>query len=88
MLEDSACKTARKKHAHKLAHEQWRYNDSLAEAAGIEPLPRFYQLGYTEWSRQRARDLLRYKDSRFVVSEDGQSAVVTLPPDRSRRSVA
>lgn len=79
MLEDSACKTRRKKHAHQLMNDQWDYNDSLAIAAGVDPLPLFYKLGYIEWSRQRTGNLLLYKDSRFVISEDGQSVEVTPP---------
>jgi hypothetical protein len=78
MLEDSACKTL-KKHAHKLMNEQWEYNDSLAIAAEVERLPSFYKLGYIEWSRHRSRNLLRYKDAKFIISEDGQKVEVTLP---------
>jgi len=78
MLEDSAYKTL-KKHAHKLMNEQWEYNDSLAIAAEVDRLPSFYKLGYIEWSRQRSRNLLRYKDSKFIISEDGQRVEVTLP---------
>ncbi|EZA52799.1 hypothetical protein DMN91_008805 [Ooceraea biroi] len=79
MLEDSACKTLRKKHAHKLMDSQWEYNDSLAIVAGVDRLPLFYKLGYTEWAQQRDRNLLRYKDSRFVISDNGQNVEVTLP---------
>lgn len=59
--------------------EQWNYNDSLAIAGGFERLPLFYKLGYTAWSVQRRANLLRYKDSRFVVSEDGKSVQLIIP---------
>ncbi|XP_020300440.1 flavin-containing monooxygenase FMO GS-OX-like 4 [Pseudomyrmex gracilis] len=79
MLEDSVLKTARKKHAHKLMDKQWDYNDSLADAGGFKRLPVFYKIGYTAWNVNRISNLLRYKDSKFVVSEDGQSVEVVLP---------
>lgn len=59
--------------------KQWDYNDSLADAGGFKRLPVFYKIGYTAWNVNRISNLLRYKDSKFVVSEDGQSVEVVLP---------
>nr|XP_012224297.1 PREDICTED: flavin-containing monooxygenase FMO GS-OX-like 2 [Linepithema humile] len=79
LLEDSTLKTPKKRHAHKLMDRQWDYNDSLAIAGGFDRLPLFYKLGYGAWSVQRPTNLLRYKDSRFVISEDGQSVELIIP---------
>ncbi|XP_072759323.1 uncharacterized protein [Anoplolepis gracilipes] len=79
MLEDSIVKTPKKRHAHKLMDYQWDYNDSLAIAGGFNQLPLFYKLGYKAWSIQRSANLLRYKDSKFVFSEDGQSVQLIIP---------
>ncbi|XP_014467551.1 PREDICTED: flavin-containing monooxygenase FMO GS-OX-like 4 [Dinoponera quadriceps] len=78
MLEDSALKTLKKRHAHKLMDQQWDYNDSLAITGGFERLPLFYKLGYTALSVQRRTNLLRYKDSKFIVSKDGKSVELTI----------
>lgn len=58
---------------------QWDYNDSLAIVGGFSRLPLFYKLGFKAWNLQRSTNLLRYKDSRFVVSEDGQSVELIMP---------
>lgn len=79
MLENSALKTSKKRHAHKLMDSQWDYNDSLAIAGGFDRLPLFYKLGYRAWSVQRSMNLLRYKDSKFIISEDGQSVELVIP---------
>ncbi|XP_071563657.1 uncharacterized protein [Temnothorax nylanderi] len=79
MLENSALKTQKKRHAHKLMDHQWDYNDSLAIAGGFDRLPLFYKLGYSAWSVQRSMNLLRYKDSKFIISEDGQSVELVIP---------
>lgn len=79
MLEDSALKTPKKRHAHKLMDRQWDYNDSLAIAGRFDRLPLFYKLGYRAWSVQRSTNLLRYKDSKFIISEDGQSVELVIP---------
>lgn len=79
MLEDSILKTPEKKHAHKLMDRQWDYNDSLAIVGGFDRLPLFYKLGFKVWSVQRSANLLRYKDSKFVFSEDGQSVELIIP---------
>lgn len=79
MLEDSTLKTPKKRHAHKLMDRQWDYNDSLAIAGGFDRLPLFYKLGYRAWASQRSVNLLRYKDSKFIVSEDGQSIELVIP---------
>ena len=79
MLENSALKTQKKRHAHKLMDHQWDYNDSLAIAGGFDRLPLFYKLGFSAWSVQRSMNLLRYKDSKFIVSEDGQSVELVIP---------
>ncbi|XP_029667204.1 flavin-containing monooxygenase FMO GS-OX-like 4 [Formica exsecta] len=79
MLEDSILITPKKRHAHKLMDRQWDYNDSLAIAGGFNRLPLFYKLGYNIWSVQRSANLLRYKDSKFVFSEDGQSVELIIP---------
>ncbi|KAL6446644.1 hypothetical protein ACFW04_001255 [Cataglyphis niger] len=78
MLEDSILKSPKKRHAHKLMDRQWDYNDSLAIAGGFNRLPLFYKLGYKAWSDQRSMNLLRYKDSRFVISEDEQSVELII----------
>jgi hypothetical protein len=79
LLKDSTLKTTMKRHAHKLMDLQWDYNDSLAIAGGFDRLPLFYKLGYRAWSVHRLTNLLRYKDSRFVISEDGQSVELVAP---------
>ncbi|XP_011875757.1 PREDICTED: flavin-containing monooxygenase FMO GS-OX-like 2 [Vollenhovia emeryi] len=78
MLENATLKAPKKRHAHKLMNHQWDYNNSLAIAGGFDRLPAFYQLGYKAWSVQRSMNLLRYKDSKFVVSEDGQSVELVI----------
>lgn len=55
---------------------QWDYNDSLATVGGFNQLPFFYKVGYKAWS---SANLLRYKDSKFVISEDGQSVELIIP---------
>lgn len=79
MLEDSILKTPKKRHAHKLMDHQWDYNDSLATVGGFDRLPLFYKIGYRAWAVQRSANLLRYKDSKFVFSEDGQSVELIIP---------
>ncbi|XP_029169261.1 flavin-containing monooxygenase FMO GS-OX-like 4 [Nylanderia fulva] len=79
MLEDSILKTPKKRHAHKLMDNQWDYNDSLAIDGGFNRLPLFYKIGYREWTVKKSANLLRYKDSRFVFSKDGQSVEITIP---------
>ncbi|KAL0123019.1 hypothetical protein PUN28_007568 [Cardiocondyla obscurior] len=79
MLENSALKSSNKRHAHKLMDRQWDYNDSLAIAGGFNRLPLFYKVGYNVWSIQRSVNLLRYKDSKFVISEDGQNIELVIP---------
>lgn len=79
MLEDSILKTSKKRHAHKLMDHQWDYNDSLATAGGFNRLPLFYKVGYRVWSIQRSANILRYKDSKFIFSEDGQSVELVVP---------
>lgn len=79
MLENSALKTPKKRHAHKLMDCQWDYNDSLATAGGFDRLPLFYKAGYTAWSVERSANLLRYKDIKFIISDDGQSVELVIP---------
>ncbi|XP_025991005.2 flavin-containing monooxygenase FMO GS-OX-like 2 isoform X2 [Solenopsis invicta] len=79
MIEDSTLKTPKKRHAHKLMDQQWDYNDSLAIAGGFNRLPLFYKLGYKAWSIQRSMNLLHYKDSKFIISEDGQNVELVIP---------
>lgn len=79
MLEDSTLKTLKKRHAHKLMDQQWDYNDSLAIAGEFARLPLFYKLGYRAWAVQRSANLLRYKDSKFIISEDGQNVELVIP---------
>nr|XP_012146820.1 PREDICTED: flavin-containing monooxygenase FMO GS-OX-like 2 isoform X1 [Megachile rotundata]XP_012146821.1 PREDICTED: flavin-containing monooxygenase FMO GS-OX-like 2 isoform X1 [Megachile rotundata]XP_012146823.1 PREDICTED: flavin-containing monooxygenase FMO GS-OX-like 2 isoform X1 [Megachile rotundata]XP_012146824.1 PREDICTED: flavin-containing monooxygenase FMO GS-OX-like 2 isoform X1 [Megachile rotundata] len=79
MLEDSKLKTAKKSHAHRLMDTQWEYNDSLADAAGFDRLPKFYKIGYRMWSSQRKVNLVNYKRSRFVISEDGEAVEFAIP---------
>jgi hypothetical protein len=79
MIEDSTLKTPKKRHAHKLMDQQWDYNDSLAIAGGFNRLPLFYKLGYRAWSIQRSTNLLHYKDSKFIISEDGQNVELVIP---------
>lgn len=79
MLEDSRLKTEKKRHAHKLMDKQWDYNNSLADAADAERLPKFYKLGYNICAAQRKANLLNYKMARFVVSDDGESVEMVVP---------
>ncbi|XP_011708343.1 PREDICTED: flavin-containing monooxygenase FMO GS-OX-like 4 isoform X1 [Wasmannia auropunctata] len=79
MLENSILRTPKKRHAHKLMDRQWDYNDSLAIAGGFDRLPLFYKLGYEVWSVHRSMNLLRYKDSKFIISENGQSVELVIP---------
>jgi len=58
---------------------QWDYNDSLAIAGGFDQLPMFYKLGYKAWSVQRSMNLLRYKDSKFIISENGENIELIIP---------
>lgn len=58
---------------------QWDYNASLATIGGFNQLPLFYKFGYRAWSVQRSANLLRYKDAKFVFSEDGQSVELIIP---------
>lgn len=58
---------------------QWDYNDSLATVGGFNRLPIFYKLGYRAWTVQKFSNLLRYKDSKFVFSEDGQRVELIIP---------
>lgn len=58
---------------------QWDYNDSLTIAGGFNRLPLFYKLGYEAWSVKRPTNFLRYKDAKFVISEDGQSVELIIP---------
>ncbi|XP_012283263.1 flavin-containing monooxygenase FMO GS-OX-like 4 [Orussus abietinus] len=76
MLVDAALKTPMKRHAHRLANKQWEYNDSLADAGGFERLPAFYRIGYNSWSQERNRNLLNYKNTKFLISEDGQTVQI------------
>lgn len=67
MIEDSKLKI---KKAHALEALQWKYNDDLADAAGIDRLPKFYEIGYSEWSIKRTKNLLRYKYSKIEIIND------------------
>ncbi|CAD6216151.1 GSCOCG00004370001-RA-CDS [Cotesia congregata] len=67
MIEDSKVKTNK---AHALEALQWEYNDYLADAAGIDKLPKFYKIGYSEWSVKRTENLLRYKYSKIEIIDD------------------
>ncbi|KAH0554873.1 flavin-containing monooxygenase FMO GS-OX-like 2 [Cotesia glomerata] len=67
MIEDSKVKT---KKTHALEAFQWEYNDYLADAAGIDRLPKFYKIGYSEWSVKRTENLLRYKYSKIEIIDD------------------
>lgn len=58
---------------------QWDYNDSLAISGGFNRLPSFYRIGYSAWTAKKSANLLRYKDSKFVFSENGQSVEITIP---------
>lgn len=79
MLEDSKLKTVKKRHAHKLMDKQWSYNDSLAIAGDFPCLPDYYRLGYEVWAAQRKTNLLDYKNSKFLVSDDGRSVQLITP---------
>nr|BCT26324.1 flavin-dependent monooxygenase [Euura sp. 'Pontania] len=80
MLEDAAYKTSLKRHAHRLAEDQWDYNDSLAREGHFEPLPHMYKAGHSAWKVQRSRNLLHYKEAKFLVAEDGESVQI-IPHD-------
>ncbi|KAI4487267.1 hypothetical protein M0804_005416 [Polistes exclamans] len=79
MLEDSKLKTLKKRHAHRMMTEQWEYNDFLANAGKFNRLPAFYKAGYNAWHSRKKSNLLRYKDAKFVVSENGENVEVVLP---------
>ncbi|XP_033215018.1 flavin-containing monooxygenase FMO GS-OX5-like isoform X2 [Belonocnema kinseyi] len=78
MLEDSKCKTEKKRHAHVLGAQQWAYHNNLAQAGGFNPLPPFYQVGYDAWSKLRASNLWHYKDYKLVIADDDKSVEITL----------
>ncbi|XP_012261654.2 flavin-containing monooxygenase FMO GS-OX-like 4 [Athalia rosae] len=80
MIEDSVYKTPLKRHAHRLAEGQWEYNDLLARDGGFDPLPPMYKAGYSAWKLQRSRNLLHYKDAKFIVADDGESVQI-IPND-------
>ena len=76
MLDDARLKTAKKRHAHRLAMAQWSYNDELAREGDFQPLAPFYSRGFQAWSALRRTDLRRYKSKRLVVAEDQTTAWV------------
>lgn len=76
MLEDAAYKTPLRRHAHRLAENQWDYNDALARDGHFQPLPHMYKAGYSAWKVQRSRNLLHYKEAKFLVAEDGESVQI------------
>lgn len=76
MLQDSVYKTPLKKHAHRLAEGQWEYNNTLARDGGFDPLPPFYRAGYSAWKIQRSRNLMAYKEAKFIVADDGESVQI------------
>ncbi|XP_046746523.1 flavin-containing monooxygenase FMO GS-OX-like 4 isoform X2 [Diprion similis] len=82
MLQDASCKSPLKRHAHRLADNQWEYNDGLARDGGFETLPPFYKAGYSAWKIQRGRNLMHYKDAKFIVDEDGESVQI-IPYDNT-----
>ncbi|XP_015511102.1 flavin-containing monooxygenase FMO GS-OX-like 4 [Neodiprion lecontei] len=82
MLQDALCKSPLKRRAHRLADNQWEYNDGLARDGGFEPLPPFYKAGYSAWKIQRSRNLMHYKDAKFVIDDDGESVQI-IPNDNT-----
>ncbi|XP_015597693.1 flavin-containing monooxygenase FMO GS-OX-like 4 [Cephus cinctus] len=76
MLEDAKLKIPLKRHAHKLANNQWDYNNNLADMGGFKRLPKFYRIGYMASHSQRLTNLLNYKKSEFILSEDGESVQI------------
>ncbi|KAI4497513.1 hypothetical protein M0802_007524 [Mischocyttarus mexicanus] len=79
MLEDSKLKTTKKRHAHRMMIEQWEYADSLADTGGFNRLPAFYKAGYIVWQLNKKINLLRYKDAKFIVSDNGENVEFVFP---------
>ena len=76
-LQEKLARGMNEKHAHLLGPDQWDYNDSLADACGIQRLPRLVAQAY-EIARETKKDnLIGYKNNNLKLSEDGTSYVVS-----------
>ena len=78
MLEDSKCKTEKKRHAHILDAQQWAFNNNLAQVGGFDPVPPIYQVAYEAWTKLRSSNLWHYKDYKLVITDDDKSVEIIL----------
>ncbi|XP_014236219.1 flavin-containing monooxygenase FMO GS-OX-like 4 [Trichogramma pretiosum] len=74
--------TVAKRHAHKLSHNQWAYNDDLAQDGQFPALPDYYRSGYEAWWTKKRANLRDYKKFCLVIDkkDDGSSSVQVVDP--------
>jgi len=60
-----------KRYFHKLANNQWPYNDMIAALAKSEKNPRIIEIAYDASKADRAKDMTTYKHIEFIVSSNG-----------------
>ncbi|KAK0161256.1 hypothetical protein PV327_009745 [Microctonus hyperodae] len=76
MLEDDNLNGG--KYPHKLGQNQWDYNNYFANAVGVDKLPIFYEIGYNAVYSIRLTNVLQYKDTEFIVEDDGETVHVNI----------
>lgn len=59
-----------KRHAHRFSSLQWKYFDSLAKEADIEPLTEVTREIYDDVCNIRATNLMHYKDYDYRCLDD------------------
>jgi len=76
-LKDKLDRGMSEKHAHLLGPTQWDYNDSLADACGIERLPSLVAKAYEVARETKRVDLMGYKNNELRLNQDETSYVVS-----------
>lgn len=64
------------RYAHFMGPRQWAYNDTLAELAGFDPIPKAIQNLYDEVHRTRVKDLQNYKQKQYRIVGESNYEIV------------